>query len=326
MNIYFAEWNSDYEKLMFDCLRNSSNIIDLKKLTKHYNKINKILLKNNITNSWLAKIHAKIKLNKIKNDDVLICNGFSVLGIIDIIKFIECHKALIIRDTIEKLNNEMTNSKGWLKKNENYIERVRPHFDYIYSFDLNDCKKYDLIYLPQFLPYPYQEMIEISAKKINEIKYKTCYFVGMYNNYRNKIVNDVHSLMEQQGYKTDFYLVDKKNKADDYPRFCKNQSLTYKENIDLLKKYDVVLEINEVYQEGVTLRAVESMLFNKKLITTNRAIKVTDFYHPDRIFILGDDEPSRLSHFLLSDFPSVAITILQKHSSDTMLETVIGKF
>lgn len=322
MRIYFAEWNASYENLMIESLKINYNIIDLHKLTRHYNKINKYLLSKNINNYWLAKLHAKIKLKNINNKDILICNGFSVLGIIDMVRTVECNKVLVIRDTIEKLNYEMKNNKKWLRKNEDYIERVKSDFSHIYSFDINDCKKYDLTYLPQFLPYQYNDMIRMLSEN-NENKTNICYFIGEYNPYREKIIEYVYSLMQQNGYVTNFYLVDKRKQAANYPSFCKNISLTYDENTELLKKSDIILEINNIFQEGVSLRAIECLVFNKKLITTNKTIKIADFYHPNRIFILGEDVPSRMSEFLSSPLPPVEHELLKKYSSDTMLETVL---
>ncbi|WP_181393567.1 MULTISPECIES: hypothetical protein [Pectobacterium] len=311
---------------MIDSLKDKFEIIGLHKLTRHYNKINKYLLKNNISNYWLSKIHAGIKLKKIKNEDLFICNGFSVLGIIDMVKTIECNKILILRDTIEKLNHEMKINKKWLRENEDYIARVKPHFSHIYSFDINDCKKYDLIYLPQFLPYQYNEMIKISLKNKISSSSKSCYFIGMYNSHRQKVIENVYTLMQKNYFDTNFHLIDKEKKAKNYPEFCKNIPLTYCENIETLQKSDIILEINNISQEGITLRSIECLIFNKKLITTNKAIKKSDFYHPNRIFILDEDDPLRIPSFLLNESPPVENELLKKYSSDTMLETILKNY
>lgn len=323
MKIYFPEWNASYEKIMLESLKKNYPVIELTRTTKHYNKINKFLIRKNISNYWLSKIHAKIKFKDIGKDDVLICNGFSILGFIDMVKQLDCTKVLIIRDTIEKLNREMREKKKWLKAEDDYVERVRPYFSKIYSFDLDDCNKYNFVHLPQFLPYQYHDLVEILSENKRSAPPQICYFVGEYNQYRKNIIDGVHQMMEQNLYTTNFYLVDKKNKAENYPSFCKNVSLTYDENIELLKKSEIILEINNAFQEGTTLRAIEALFFDKKLITTNKAIKMTDLYHPDRVFIWGEDDLSSLSSFLQKKIPPVEENLLKKYCSDSMLDTIL---
>ncbi len=55
-------------------------------------------------------------------------------------------------------------------------------------------------------------------------------------------------------------------------------------------------------QTGLTLRTMEAIFFKKKLVTTNKAIKHYLFYHPDNIFILGEDSIENLSNFLEKDY------------------------
>ncbi|MGX8940169.1 hypothetical protein ACWWJF_05820 [Symbiopectobacterium sp. Eva_TO] len=83
-----------------------------------------------------------------------------------------------------------------------------------------------------------------------------------------------------------------------YPFFYKNQSLDYKENIQKVIESDVVIEINHPGQDGLTLRTIEALAFNKKIITNNIKIMQYDFYTDDRFFILGYNDIDSLQSFL----------------------------
>ena len=80
-------------------------------------------------------------------------------------------------------------------------------------------------------------------------------------------------VLENCGYKTDFYLLDKYDNQGNYPDNCQNKKLSYQENIEKAKRCSVMLEINKPEQQGLTLRALEALILNKKLITTNASIK-----------------------------------------------------
>lgn len=58
------------------------------------------------------------------------------------------------------------------------------------------------------------------------------------------------------------------------------------------------LELTEPGNEWVTSRPYEALKFGKKLITNNRRIKEEKIYHPDNIFIWGEDPDDKLVDFL----------------------------
>ncbi|QHQ24033.1 hypothetical protein [Pectobacterium parvum] len=85
MKVFFIEWNASYEKLMITNLKNEYGVIDINNAMKHFTKKN-IKLKKIGINSWFVNIHVFLKLRKIKKDDLLICNGYSILGFLDLKK------------------------------------------------------------------------------------------------------------------------------------------------------------------------------------------------------------------------------------------------
>lgn len=324
MNVYFLEWNANYEKLMIKNLK-PHGVTEIKNIMKHFTRNNIRLKKANINNWLFVKMHVFLKLRKIKEDDLIICNGYSFLGFLDIIKTLPCKKALVIRDTIIHLERGMKENKKWLLPDGDIIQEIDSHFDKVYSFDPSDCKKYGFIYLKQFIPFTSQDIETILKTSIKiKLSEKLYFFIGEYRPDRKKSLQDLFPYFKRLNYKPDFYLFDKHNKAIDYPFFCKNQSLDYKENIQKVIESDVVIEINHPGQDGLTLRTIEALAFNKKIITNNIKIMQYDFYNDDRFFILGYNDIDSLPRFLEKPLTPVNIDSIKEHTADGMLNRLVS--
>lgn len=63
-----------------------------------------------------------------------------------------------------------------------------------------------------------------------------------------------------------------------------------------------ILEVNQQGQKGYTLRALEALFLEKKLITTNKSIINEDFYSPNNIFVVGIDDWEKLSIIIKSPY------------------------
>jgi hypothetical protein len=329
MTVYFAEWNADYEKHMVNILKSEYDVVLFNKLMKHFRDINFILERRKIPRQWFIKLHHFMKLRALKPDDILLCSGFAISGFIDLVKDLQCHKVLVLRDTIEVLNNSMKNKKKWLCQHEDYIGKITPHFDKIYSFDLDDCQKYNFTYLNQFLPFTYSEMekLRYESSRFSKTE-KICFFIGEYWNDRVKVINSIAPTLHKNGYQTDFNLINYSSNQITSP-LCETEyyklghKISYFENIEQVKRSDIILEIGQIGQAGVTLRAIEAILFNKKLITTNQSIKKYDFYSPEQIFILNNENSDNIENFLKLDFSPVSLDILYQYSADAMLDTIL---
>ncbi|MEI7380860.1 hypothetical protein [Pectobacterium versatile] len=320
MTVYFLEWNANYEKIMMHNL-SELGVKEKNNVMKHFAKKNLKLKKLGISNRFFVQLHYFIKLRHITSDDLIVCNGFSALGFLDLVKTIKCKKILIIRDTITHLENAMRDKKKWLLPQEHYVDKVKPFFDKIYSFDPTDCKKHDLNYLEQFLPFT---LLDIKRKQslAKNKKSKICFFIGEYREERESYLRKIYAHLKSTDLKANFYLYDKYKKSDNYPPFCKNTLLSYNENIEKVIESDVLIEINHLGQDGPTLRTIEALAFNKKIITNNTKILNYEFYSPDRFFILGHDSFDNMLVFLKRDTSPIADEIIEKYTADSMLRTI----
>jgi hypothetical protein len=73
-------------------------------------------------------------------------------------------------------------------------------------------------------------------------------------------------------------------------------------------------------QTGLTLRPMESIFFEKKLITNHLTISDYDFYDKSNIFILGKDDLNNLSYFLKQPYNRLPAKLVDGYDFNTWLK------
>lgn len=148
-----------------------------------------------------------------------------------------------------------------------------------WSFDKNDCDKYKMNENIQY----YCQPKDITK---SDIKYDI-YFIGRSKGREDKII-DFKKIANEHNLICNFNII------KDNSNFVKPY---YEVKNDILKTKSI-LDINKENQYGLTLRALESLFFETKLITNNINIKNMQFYNKNNIFIIGEDDYSKLSNFV----------------------------
>ena len=109
----------------------------------------------------------------------------------------------------------------------------------------------------------------------------------------------------------------------------RENTLSYEEVITKIKKSKCLLEINLEGQEGITLRTLEALFFNKKLITNNIKIKEYDFYNENNIYVINDKNISNetlieIKTFLKLKKQKINDEILKKYTFEFWLKKVLN--
>ncbi|MGO2358374.1 MAG: hypothetical protein ACTH6S_12345 [Mesonia sp.] len=170
----------------------------------------------------------------------------------------------------------------------------------IWSFDPNDCKKYDLKYNTTF----YFKNIKLPK---NKIEFDVS-FLGI-NKGRRKELENIEGVLNKNGLKTYFHIVPDKHESDE----SGPQPISYPKYLELLSKSKAILDINPIGQSGQTLRPMESIFLTKKLITNDGTITSCDFYKPENIFVLGQDDEKDLNQFINSPYEEVDEAIVARY-------------
>lgn len=106
-----------------------------------------------------------------------------------------------------------------------------------------------------------------------------------------------------------------KNEIDNELKGCLGDRLmTYKDTLDKINRSRCLLDLTQKGQKGLTLRPIEALIYKKKLITDNIAIKEEPFYNSNNIWIIGDSDEKRSIVDFLNNIPYVPIPYeLEQH-------------
>lgn len=220
----------------------------------------------------------------------------------------------------------------WLAKNQpkaqlnfcydNLVGRARHIFPHQipdsyrkWTFDQNDSKKYGLR-LNQTCSY-----FSTYVKPLKAPKYDIIY-VGR-DKGRADFLLKLQYELNQLGISTKFIIVknDKISREKEYYQ----KLISYDELINLITESSAILNVSLPGQQGITVRDMESLFFGTKLITTNPHIQDTDFYNPNNIFILNEDNIGDIKSFLMKPYVKASEELLKTHSFETYLEEIFSR-
>lgn len=164
-------------------------------------------------------------------------------------------------------------------KKEIILRKRLPFFDFVFSFDKLDCKRYGFLYYPtNYSVVP----LKSSGFKDNDV-----FYVGV-SKGRQDLLEKIFLKFTKNNIKCLFYIsgTSKKNILGIHY----NKWLSYKEVLMRIDKSNCILEVMEGQQQGVTLRAMEAICYNKLLITNNTSIKASPFYKTGNILVFNNIE------------------------------------
>lgn len=164
----------------------------------------------------------------------------------------------------------------------------------IWSFMKEDALKYNFKYGATF--YNPQLLAQNSIEKDSQTS-TDCdlLFVGTDKGRKDFLLN-LKSQLEQNKVACDFKIVD--NFLSLFSRKY-SREVSYKNLCRLNKRTSAILDVVQDGQTGLTLRIMEGLLFDKKIVTTNAAIRTDkDFKDNPNIYVITKDNIKELYTFL----------------------------
>lgn len=143
------------------------------------------------------------------------------------------------------------------------------------------------------------------------------FFIGTDKN-RNQYLNKLENIFKAQGISSLFYLVKSTGEKDknDSKKIKYQKPVSYKELTYMLSKSKAIIDLVPEGQNGLTLRPLEALYYKKKLITNMKQIKEYDLYNPKNVFILGEDDISKMSSFIDQPYDSSLQSQLSEEYSE----------
>ena len=194
--------------------------------------------------------------------------------------------------------NPIKNNRRMMK----YINQSRNYVK-VFSYDKDDCDKYGM----NFAPMTYSSDLAVPHKVI----YSDLTFLG-YAKDRMPQIKDYYQFFSSAGLRCNFYVVE--NPAVTEAEFTVSEKgLSYSEYLDMVSSSHAILDLVQGGQSGLSLRVLEALFLKKKLVTGNTRVKDYDFYRPENIFILENNNTDGLKDFLAVPYHEVEKKIVDNY-------------
>jgi hypothetical protein len=277
--------------------------------------LNKLIQRN--INKYYNTIEDQIK--DIKFDYIFLLNVETV-PIEFIKKFKINNEAKVLTYFWDSINNR--------KQSLKYLK----YSDRFFSFDSADKLLDDNII---FLPLFYNNSYKILKESHTQYEYDVV-FIGTLHSDRYNVVNKILSLLKDKNHYIYFYSPSKilfllqkvfnKNFKEVQFKDVKFASLSKEKTTEIISKSKVVIDIEHIEQKGLTMRTLEMLGANKKIITTNKEIRKYDFYDPNNIYLIDRNNILIEPIFFESGFNPINQEIYNKYSITQWIKTIFDDF
>ena len=179
----------------------------------------------------------------------------------------------------------------------------------LWSFDPEDCRKYNLRYNPPFTIY----FNGVESDNYTLFVKNDIYFLGRDKGRLQDLI-ELQRKFENLGLKCSFHIVESRESKFKENKKYFSDFISYSKSIEQIKASKAILDWNVEKQAGITQRPLESIYLRKKLITNNIYIRKYDFYNKNNVFIIGIDDFSKLKEFLDSPYQELSKEIVDNYT------------
>lgn len=252
-----------------------------------------------INSTWIRYFYTKTWLEELRDyDTIVVFDGMNVLG--------DCKKIS------ERYPQKRLILFYWNIIKGNVLNKLPKQWE-VWTSDYGDAQKYGIMYNGQFVYDAFFENVDTTPKY-------DLYFVGI-NKGRFVSLNKLKELLSNNYHLNVFFRFVNPIRALINHRFSK--PIPYQQVVEETGHSRIVLEYNQAGQEGLTLRCIESLILQKKLITNNKDVVNYKFYNPHNIYILKDDNVNDLQDFIDADFVPYDKDVIYDHSFTGWLKRIV---
>lgn len=206
------------------------------------------------------------------------------------------------------------------------------YFDTLHSFDLEDCKKYPIL---KFRPLFYCDEYKKEINSSKNYKYDIS-FLGTIHSDRYAVIKEIDEFCKSKNYTTFWFKYLQSKFVYKLFKFAKKE---YKNTVEkdfnfekmssndiakIVDESEIILDIQHPKQTGLTMRTIEMVGMNKKIITTNHTIKEYDFYNPNNVYIIDRKNIKLESVFFESQYEPLSNQIYIKYSLEQWIKDILS--
>ena len=217
-------------------------------------------------------------------------------------------------------------------KNNLGIEEKFQYFDSLHSFDLEDCKIYREL---KFRPLFYADQFKKEIVKNQKYEYDIS-FLGTIHSDRYLVLKQIQEIINKNNLKSFYFKYLQSNFIYYFYKLIKKEfkgtkksdfdfsKMSSEEIANIVDKSKIILDIQHPKQTGLTMRTIEMIGMNKKIITTNETIKEYDFYNSNNISIIDRKNVNIDLDFFKNDYEPLDKAIYEKYSLEAWIKEVLS--
>ena len=175
-----------------------------------------------------------------------------------------------------------------------------PNVDEFYTFDEEEAEQYHFSFNTTY----YSKRVTLPKNKITT----DIIFLGRAKD-REKEILDIEKKLNKNKIKTNFKIIKDEKDYIDYDKY-----------LEMISKSKALLDYNAYHQKGLSLRTMEALFFQKKLITSNKNVKNYDFYNKNNIFIIGEDNWKDINQFINSKYEEIDQSIIDYYDFEQWIQ------
>ena len=186
------------------------------------------------------------------------------------------------------------------------------HFNTIYSYDKQDVEHYGFKKLTNYI------FAENTSKD-----YDYLFFNISTNDHRFPLIENLAGYLKQHDWS---YTIKVYNGTPFETEHVEpiTEQLSIAEVEKLILKSKIIVEIQRNDQIGLSFRIFEALGYRKKLITTNTDVVNYDFYNPQNILVIDENNIEIPEAFVNSPYVDIDEAILNKYRVENWVEQIFS--
>lgn len=184
------------------------------------------------------------------------------------------------------------------------------HFNTIYSYDKQDIEENGFKFLTNYI-----------FAENNSKDYDCQFFNISTNDHRFPLIENLAKYLKDKKWTYDIKVFNGSPMAAQHVEvITSHQSIEEVEKMILKSK--IIVEIQRNDQVGLSFRIFEALGYRKKLITTNVDVVNYDFYNPQNILVIDEDNIEIPEHFVTSPYVEIEDRILDKYRIENWVKPI----
>ncbi|CAN7604917.1 hypothetical protein LJR039_004465 [Pseudorhodoferax sp. LjRoot39] len=241
------------------------------------------------------------RLRKIAPTDVVLFFAMENLNnIASVAKYIRAQTRHVF------LWNPVARIKADLPHSRLQLHKLKQIVDAIHTFDQEDAAAYGL----HFTPQPYRHVPPPAGAGSRH----GFYFSGV-DKGRLGLLLELKAAVEQLGMSAHFHVVPDKGKdyAPAWQAHLQAGWIPYARNLLESQHTDCLVEIVQEHQSGATLRSMEALFLQKKIVTNRASAREDAYFDPDRVLVIERVDAAEIGAFMRRPFQPVDPALLAPH-------------